>query len=1216
VQLRAGEAATALLMFGYSFLAMAGYNMIRPVTRGLFIEKLGAQNLPWVLFGSGIAIGLIMQAYTRVIRLAPRRWMIPITLTAITLLMATFYLLFDTLPGSRVVAVVFYLFGLIVGILLISQFWTLANDVYDPRQAKRVFGFIGAGASLGGFTGAQLTSTVVQQIGTNSVLLVSAATLAACTLTGAWVIRREPGAGRTDASRTGDEQGVGGAEAIRLLRSSRHLQVIAMVIAFAAFGSAIIEQQLNSAAAESRGAQNVDAVTAFLAQIIAYYSLIGFVIQIALTSRIHRSLGIGFALLILPVVDSVTGLLMLLSGGLWTAGVARVADTSLRYTVDKTTREVLFLPLPLDIKYRAKPFIDVTVDRVAKGLGALLLLVLVQPWGLHLRWQQLSYASLTMMGLWAIFALSARREYVKAFRRSIERQDVRPAEVRTEAADPATVETLVAELAHPEPKHVLYAIDLLEALGKRHLVTPLLLNHESAGIRQRVLAVVESVDQALADRWVPGVQRVLTDADAGVRVAAVKALASLRRQDAAEVMRPYLASPDPMLAIAATVALASAADDNDVTLAEDVLRHFSSDVRDQNADVRQHVARALGDIRNPRFRALLVPLMFDANVEVAQAAIESAGMLGTGDFLFVPPLVSLLRHRRLKAAARNVLVGYGQDVVAPLAYFMRDQEEDVWIRRHVPATLALLPSAASVAALLAALDDKDGFLRFKAMTALARIRREHPEVPIDSAIVTRHIAIEAGRSFNRLTLHYNLFGIGGIDPDCLLARTLDEKRKRARGRVFALLSLTHEPNDIAAVKHALDGDDARARSRAAEYLDNLLAGEVRKRVMVLADDMPLDERVRRGNAIYRTRTRDVEDTVAQLLHDEDQSIASASIHLVEARKMWSLVGDLEYVLAHRDARDLHVFEAASWALAAHRMVAEKRMALWQEPLPAIELADRLRRIPMFDFTSVDEFFRIAALGHQERYEAGRVLYEKGAVPSSLQFLLDGRAAAAAAGRTIEIAPPAALAFEEVLEGSAMTATVQAVEPSITLSLTTNEFLALLAENVELAAGIFRLLISRRGAARTRPVVHGELPPDLQRKGATLAPIDRVLLLQSSPLLAQATAAQLWRCSTLFTAVSFRQGEELFSRGHEAALFVVLTGSLSVEPASGEPQTAKSGDMLGVYETLGGAQFGSTVTATEAGAGLKCARADLFDLIADNIDLLQGISSGLLHARAS
>ncbi|HYI05775.1 MAG TPA: Npt1/Npt2 family nucleotide transporter, partial [Reyranella sp.] len=459
VQLREGESTTVLLMFLYSFLAMAGYNMIKPVTRGLFIEKLGAENLPYIQFGAGIVIGLIMQGYTRLVGLAPRRWMIPLTLGGIALGTALFYSLFTGLPANRIVAVGFYLFGLIIGILLISQFWTLANDVYDPRQAKRIFGFIGAGSSLGGFAGAAMTTAVVQRIGTNSVLLVSAATLAICTFTVAYIVRREPAAGRSDASKTGEEAAVSGAEALRLLRSSKHLQTIAMVIGFAAIGAAIIEQQLNMAAAESKGAANVDAVTAFLAQITAYLSMIGFLVQVLLTSRIHRFLGIGFALMILPVVDSVTGLLMLMNGALWTAGLARILDTSLRYTVDKTTREILFLPLPVDVKYQAKPFIDVTVDRVSKGMGALLLLVLVQDWGLNLGWRQLSYASVTMMAIWGAFALNARREYLTAFRRSIEQQDVRPAEVRLDTADLSSIETLLTELSHPEPRRVLYAID-------------------------------------------------------------------------------------------------------------------------------------------------------------------------------------------------------------------------------------------------------------------------------------------------------------------------------------------------------------------------------------------------------------------------------------------------------------------------------------------------------------------------------------------------------------------------------------------------------------------------------------------------------------------------------------------------------------------------------------------------------------------------------------
>ena len=79
VQLRDGESTTALLMFLYSFLAMTSYNIIKPITRSQFISSLGADDLPWVTFGMGVTIGVIMQGYTRVIATVPRRWMIPVT---------------------------------------------------------------------------------------------------------------------------------------------------------------------------------------------------------------------------------------------------------------------------------------------------------------------------------------------------------------------------------------------------------------------------------------------------------------------------------------------------------------------------------------------------------------------------------------------------------------------------------------------------------------------------------------------------------------------------------------------------------------------------------------------------------------------------------------------------------------------------------------------------------------------------------------------------------------------------------------------------------------------------------------------------------------------------------------------------------------------------------------------------------------------------------
>ena len=484
VQLREDESTTLLLMFSYSFLAMAGYNVVKPATRSQFISSLGAENLPYVLLATGLLMGFVIQGYNKAMALLPRRYVFPGTQLVMVGLLVMFWALFRT--GQSWVSVVFYFWGALAGSLLISQFWTLANDLYDPRQAKRLFGFIGGGSSLGGIVGAGLASRLARPIGTENLLLVGAAFLGACFFAVGGVVASRKTA-TVESKRTSEEKGMSLIEAARLLVQSKHFRLIAMVIGFASIGAGIIDQQLNMAVDELIPAKNDR--TRFLADVIFYSSIAGFLIQMTLTSRMHRLLGIGFALLILPVSLASTALLMLFNPALWASSLARVADTALRYTADKTTREILFMPLPTELKYKAKPFADVAVDRLARGAGAALaLIVAIQVF--HLTWWQLSYISIPIAALWAVMAIRVRKEYIETFRQSIEKQVVEPAEVRLSVADLSTVETLVEELANPDERRVLYAIDLLESFEKRNLITPLLLHHESDKVRARALGAL------------------------------------------------------------------------------------------------------------------------------------------------------------------------------------------------------------------------------------------------------------------------------------------------------------------------------------------------------------------------------------------------------------------------------------------------------------------------------------------------------------------------------------------------------------------------------------------------------------------------------------------------------------------------------------------------------------------------------------------------------
>jgi ATP:ADP antiporter, AAA family len=1213
VEIRREEGMTALMMFAYSFLAMTAYNILKPITRSKFIADLGPDNLPYVLLAAGVLIGILMTGYSWLMARLPERGGLPITQVGMSAVLFGFWFLFRL--QATWVSVAFYLMALLLGVLLISQFWTLANLVYDPRQAKRLFGFIGGGAPLGGIAGSAILQSYTRSIGTTNMLLISGTLMAVCAALVTAIIARERPAISPAAAR--DEKGVGATEAFDLLRRSKHLQIIALVISFAAVGAAIIEQQLNMAAAAAKGAQATDSITVFLASVQLWTSTIGFVIQVWLTSKIHRYLGIGFALMILPVSLGTTAVVMLLNAALWAPGLARVLDQSLRYTVDKTTREILFLPLPADIKLKAKSFVDVTVDRGAKAAGALLLLLLVKPWGLNLNWQQLSYASLTVTALWIAMALHARRGYLRAFRQSIERRDLAPAEVRLSGGDLSTVETLVQELAHPEPTRVVYAIDVLESLDKRNLVTPLLLYHESAAVRVRALYALGAVNTDVARQWVPQIRRTLADPDARVRAAAMSALASINQADAASLARPLLTDQDPRIRTTAAIALAGSSSPADADAAESVLVELTADSGDANRKARRDVAIAIRHIGNPTFRRLLIPLLYDPAPEVADEAMESVRAAGTDDFVYVPALITLLRNRLLKGRARAVLISYGEPVVDALAYFMRDPDEDIWIRRHIPGTIAQIPSQKSVDVLVGALQEPDGFLRYKTVSALERLRREQasltfPREPIEALTIAESI-----RYFTYLSLYSNLFSNKTLGTDSSLADALRQKMARTKDRVYRLLGLIYPWKDISAAEWTLQHGDPRSRASASEYLDNILSGQLRKRIMPLLEDLPIEEKVRRGNVLIKSRPRDVEETLLQLINDDDQVVAATAIDVVRQNQMWSLADDIEHVLAHRDVHDWYVFEAASWALAEKRMPAERRRELWREPLPAAELIGRLRTLPLFASVSVDEVFRIVSASRQVRHDPGSTLLKEGSVPSSMHILLDGAVVATTAeSERHTLQPPSAIGFNEALQGQPMRETMRTEGVAVTLVLSMDELRTLLADNTDLVSGLFATLSERDPGSRApvQPTAAGAELAQLAAGGLT--PIEKVLALQKVSLFSRTSVEEMQQVAAVTSTVNMTAGSALFPESAPPTLWMILSGEVSLTgPSSVVPIQVRSGDIIGSFQTLSGQPLGLSATVTVPGVALRITREELFDVLGERPELLRQIFAAMFRRSA-
>ena len=228
----------------------------------------------------------------------------------------------------------------------------------------------------------------------------------------------------------------------------------------------------------------------------------------------------------------------------------------------------------------------------------------------------------------------------------------------------------------------------------------------------------------------------------------------------------------------------------DLDEAERRLLDLTSDTGDDTNAVRRDIAIAIRQITDPRFQRLLIPLLYDPAIEVADEAMESVHAAGTADFIFVPTLVSLLRNRRLKGRARVVARRLRRARRRALAFFLRDPEEDIWVRRHIPGTLAQIPSQKTVDVLLGALEERDGFIRYKVVSALERLRRENPELTLPAEPIEKAAIQEARRYLQRSCRCTTTCSVSQKLPaDSLLSQALLEQMTRLRNRIFKLLTL-------------------------------------------------------------------------------------------------------------------------------------------------------------------------------------------------------------------------------------------------------------------------------------------------------------------------------------------------------------------------------------------------------------------------------------------
>ncbi|MCU0234810.1 MAG: MFS transporter, partial [Thermoanaerobaculales bacterium] len=1082
--IRPGERVLAWLFFVEFLLLTTVHFAAKSVRQATFIDSLGAENLPWVYLAVAVVSFPVLLLYSRLaerIRLA--MLVLGGSLLHVVGLVA-FFLLFDL--GADWVAVAYYLWLGMAFAIAVSQFWTYANQVFDSRQARRLFSFFGAGGLLGSVLGGLLAIKLTRLLGTRYTLLGAAVVMLVVPIL-VVLVERHRGRAPKPLRPAGGPRPSDPRSGLRALRGSRLLGIIALLMLATVMIDQLVQWQFYWYVEQNT--KVLDERTSVIGLAFVLMGVIGFLFQVALTGRIHRVLGVGFGLRVMPGSVAVAQLAVVAA---IVAGPAAVyplvwvlflSEGSLRHGVDQVTRELLFLPVAEDLRVRAKAFIDVFVQRFGKGLAAVLILVTLKL--LPADW--VSVLGLVLAGAWLLLTVKARREYVSAFREGLKSGTIQP-EGSVDPGDLTTVTTLVQALGSADERQVLHGLELLAASGEGRLVPPLLLRHDSPAVRRKTLEVLGQVGREDASHLV---ERALADPDAGVRTDAMRTLAVLRREHAATLALDHIDDPEPHIRATAMASLLGAGDDLGRQRAEKVLAELAAHA---DPTVRAETARALGHVPDPTAGEAVVAFLYDRDLGVVRAAIrcveERFQRCGPNP-LYATILISLMGNRRLKHEARQALVAQGASAIDPLLHFMRSPDEQIWVRRAVPKTIALIGAQRGADALLESLDAGDAMLRAKIIEALVFLRTRVEGVEFRRRAVTQGLRQEATEYLRLLadlwavsSLHEaRLEGplpvwTAGARVPTLVQQLLAHRMSRAVDNIFGLLQLIESPEDVRAAQRSLLSGRVRLRARALEYLDNALPAALKRDVFAVIDDAPSADKLRRAEQIFGIAVQPPEATIERLLaidpHRDPSAIGLvlAALYNVWSEGMAPLFGTVGKLAEEAD--DERVGETAAWVARriedgpAARGVLARRGDDHMAPMAQIEMMVFLQGVDLFGHCNAEEVLRLAAIAREERYEKGAVIFGRDDPADSLYCVVEGKVRLESDGETAAvIGPGGRFGVLDILSGRPRLGGATAAGDCRLLVIEAEDFFDLLSNNIEIVRALFRTVVALSERAEER-----------------------------------------------------------------------------------------------------------------------------------------------------
>ncbi|MCH8028179.1 MAG: HEAT repeat domain-containing protein [candidate division Zixibacteria bacterium] len=889
--IRKGEWTLTLLMFANIYLILVTYYLLKPARDSLFLVKVSPLELPIVFIIIALVTVPVITLYSKLGRTLKLHKLI--NLTTVILIINILILRWLIERDDPWIYYLFYIWVSIYGVLVTSQFWLFANSIFDAAQAKRIFVFLALGGIIGAITGGQVTKLIVSYFGvsTENLLFFCIGFLAITIVLVSviWEIRIQQGKEPSPRKKkSGGESKESFAMMVGTLKGSKHLKLIVSILATTVLVAAIVDYQFKFIVFES--IPEKDKLTPFFGDFYTWLSVASLGMQGLFTNRFLRKLGVGGAILFLPIGLLLGGVTMVIMPGLAAAVFFRGSDGAMRYSIDKTGKELLFMPVPLEVKKRLKIFIDIFVDRLFRGIAGGLLLLCIY---LNFSIVQITYLVMAFIAVWIVIALIMRKEYVNTFRRALEERRIDPAELRFNVDDAQSLNALIAALGSTNEKHVNYALTMLTSVREKGLKWPIkpLLQHQSDEVKINALIVLQNLGD---ESDIAEVEPLLKDENIDIRSRAINFIARHSNRDDKEILKEHLESPDKNVSEAALACIVEFGSPLEIELITDAVIEKMIDQHGEEAlSGRLEVAKALGVIESADLNKYLRTLLNDSSAAVVAETINSIGRQQVREY--VPWLINKLSDRDSRVHCRNSLAAFGTKVLGTLNDYLNDEQLSTTMRKHIPRVMAEIPHQDTINLLTNSLEAQSSWLAYDILKALNRLRINHSNLKFNDREIDSTVINET-RSFYEVLQILQLQN-GHDKPECvLLKNSLEERLDANLEQIFRLMGLRYPPDDIYSAYLGVVSKHRKVRANAIEFLDNLLKADMKRYILPIIDEVSADFTAQKGRDLFRFELDSEEEGLCCLINGSNVWLKVCAIYNVprlKTDKLVDLVKDMQ-----------------------------------------------------------------------------------------------------------------------------------------------------------------------------------------------------------------------------------------------------------------------------------------------------------------------------------